>query len=190
MKAKKDKRVLSKAAKKRELAGSKAGAAASVGNDWWQKRAKHGRDAMFTDPKLLLEELEGYIKWVENNPLIEIDYRGMKRVEIPRKRPVTLIGFCLYLGVTSSWWRQFKDSETYNANPDFSTVFKFVEDHVHNQQYEGAAAGFFNANIIARSLGLVDRADVTSDNKALPSPTINVMAPGTPFSKSEEDIKD
>ena len=52
-------------------------------------------------------------------------------------------------------------------------------------KYEGAAVGAFNANIIARDLGLTDRKDLTSsDGTMIPKPTILVSD-----EKTAEELK-
>jgi hypothetical protein len=52
-------------------------------------------------------------------------------------------------------------------NKDFSEVIHAIEEIIRTQKFEGAAVGAFNANIIARDLGMVDKKDVTSDGKPL-----------------------
>jgi hypothetical protein len=48
-------------------------------------------------------------------------------------------------------------------NKDFSKVLTHVREVIYNQKFTGAAAGFLNPNIIARDLGLVDKAKVEHD---------------------------
>lgn len=182
------KRKISKAARARELNGSKKGAELNKGNEWWKTRATHGREAIFKDASLLVEEYNAYVKWNIEHPLLEEDYVSGKKVIRNRYRPLTLKMFCIHLGVASSWWRNFKSTDTYEKG-DFKSVMESIEDSIYSQQFEGASAGFLNANIIARSLGLVDRADVTSGDKPLPTPTINIIQ-GPKFSGSEDEIKE
>ena len=40
---------------------------------------------------------------------------------------------------------------------DFLTIISYIEETCYSQKFEGAAADFFNSNIIARDLGLVDK---------------------------------
>jgi len=46
---------------------------------------------------------------------------------------------------------------------DFLTVITRIEEIIYEQKFTGSASGFFNANIIARDLGLADKKEV--DNK-------------------------
>lgn len=145
--------------------------AAPVGNQFWKLRSKHGQDKLFGSPKLLWEAACEYFEWCDQNPLIEIDYKGNKvtPVEIPKLRVYTLHGLCLYLDVNTAYFRQFKQR---NQNKDFATIISKIEETIYNQKFTGAAAGFLNPNIIARDLGLADKQDVK--HEGIPEPVFNV----------------
>ena len=66
--------------------------AAPKGNQFWKLRSKHGRDKLFTTPELLWEAACEYFEWIDENPLIQIDYRGKDadKVELPHTRPYTI----------------------------------------------------------------------------------------------------
>lgn len=130
---------------------------APTGNQFWKLRSKHGRDKLFETPKLLLDAACEYFEWCENNPLIEVDYRGkdMERVELPKMRAFTMHGLCSYLDCNTAYFRTFK-AQLQEKDKDFNTVITRIEEIVYNQKFTGAAAGFLNANIIARDLGLRD----------------------------------
>jgi len=134
---------------------------APIGNQFWKLRSKHGRDKLFATPELMLEAAYEYFQWCDNNPWIKNDVvkggeqAGMK-LAIETERPYTLTGLCLYLGCSSSYFRVFK-SELEEDPQDFLTVITRIEEVIETQQFEGAAVGAFNANIIARKLGLSDK---------------------------------
>lgn len=132
---------------------------APSGNQFWKLRSKHGRDKLFETPQLMWEAACEYFEWCENNPLIEVDFKGKdaKRVEMPKMRAFTLIGLCIYLDCSSSYFRAFKIT---TSNKDFLTVITHIEEVIYNQKFTGAAAGFLNPNIIARDLGLIDKSAV------------------------------
>ncbi|MGV2452450.1 UNVERIFIED_CONTAM: DNA-packaging protein [Ralstonia mannitolilytica] len=134
---------------------------APKGNQFWKLRAKHGRDTLFESPELLWDAATEYFEWCDNNPLIEIDFKGKDadRVELPKMRPYTLHGLCLYLDCSTSYFREFKNSERKNKK-DFMSVITRIEETIYNQKFTGAASGFLNPNIIARDLGLVDKKEV------------------------------
>lgn len=134
--------------------------AAPKGNEFWKLRSKHGREKIFKSPELLWEAACEYFQWCEDNPLIEIDFKGKDatKVEIPRMRPFTMQGLCQYLGVNTGYFRDFKKGLT-AEDKDFSLIVTRIEETIYNQKFTGAAAGFLNPNIIARDLGLSDKQD-------------------------------
>lgn len=134
---------------------------APKGNQFWKLRAKHGRDILFESPELLWDAATEYFEWCDNNPLIEIDFKGKDadRVELPKMRPYTLHGLCLYLDCSTSYFREFKNSDRKNKK-DYMSVITRIEETIYNQKFTGAASGFLNPNIIARDLGLVDKKEV------------------------------
>lgn len=139
--------------------------AAPEGNQFWKLRSKHGRDKLFETPELLWEAACEYFEWVEANPLIEIDFKTVDKVleeiRLPKMRPFTMHGLCLYLDCGTAYFRQFKDTK----KEGFSTVIEKIEETIYNQKFEGASAGFLNANIIARDLGLADKQDINGNFK-------------------------
>ena len=141
---------------------------APKGNEFWKQRAKHGRDKLFKTPQLLLEAATEYFQWCIDNPLMEsqlVKYRDeYEMAEIPKMRPYTLSGLCIYLDCNQVYFNQFenglKDKGKENwteEDKDFSKVVTRIREIIYTQKYEGAASGFLNPNIIARDLGLVDK---------------------------------
>lgn len=135
--------------------------AAPEGNQFWKLRSKHGRDKLFESPELLWEAAQEYFEWCEENPLIEIDFKGKDadRVELPKMRAFTWDGLELYLDIYSL--RDYKTNPEYK---DFSQVITRVEKIIRDQKFTGAAAGFLNPNIIARDLGLTDKIDQKNEH--------------------------
>jgi hypothetical protein len=132
--------------------------AAPKENQFWKLRSKHGRDKLFETPELLWEAACEYFEWCDENPLMEVDFKGKDadRVEIPKMRPFTLQGLCLYLDCNTAYLRTFK-SQSKGKHEDFNAVITKIEEVIYNQKFTGAAAGFLNPNIIARDLGLADK---------------------------------
>lgn len=131
-------------------------------NQLWKLRSKHGRDKLFATPELLWEAACEYFKWCDDNPWIKKeaiksgDLAGTT-MDIPTQRPYTLTGFCLYCNASEEWWRNFKRA----GCSDFLGVISEIESVIETQQFEGASVGAFNANIIARKLGLSDKQELT-----------------------------
>ena len=136
--------------------------AAPKGNKFWQIRTQHGRKKLFSSPAILWEEAVKYFTWCDENPFIEHKPMSVSNgngqgsnielIEVPIKRPYTWEGLEIFLDISSL--REYKTNENYN---DFSQVIKQIEKTIYTNKYSGAASGFFNANIIARDLGLVDK---------------------------------
>lgn len=132
---------------------------APKGNNFWELRSKHGRDLLFASPELLREAAVEYFEWCTKHPLIEIDFRGslLKRIRIPKMRAFTMHGLCSYIDCNTNYFRTFKAQQP--SNEGFNMVILWIEETVYNQKFTGAAAGFLNANIISRDLGLADKVD-------------------------------
>lgn len=133
---------------------------APEGNSFWNLRSKHGRDTLFGSPEAMWEAACEYFEWCEDNPLIEVDWVGKDavRVEKPKMRAFTYQGLCGYLDCNTDYFRQFKSKLTEDQQ-GFSWVITRIDDVIYNQKFTGAAAGFLNANIISRDLGLTDKTE-------------------------------
>lgn len=146
--------------------------AAPVGNEFWKLRSKHGRDKLFESPELLWQAACEYFQWCENNPFTKSeaktvnigDYQSQIEIaKIPMMRPFTIQGLSSYLDCNTQYLAQFEASlkEKNDAlSKDFTLVITRIREAIYNQKFSGAASGFFNANIIARDLGLADKKDV------------------------------
>jgi len=118
-------------------------------------KRKVGRPLQFETAEQLWDACVDYFEWVEETPLIETKLAQSggvpTKVEVPLPRAMTLAGLCLHIGVTDETWRNYRDRK------DFFGVTERVDAMVYTQKLEGAAANLFNANIIARDLGLRDK---------------------------------
>ncbi len=132
--------------------------AAPLGNEFWKLRSQHGRDKLFKTPELLWEAACEYFEWCLNHPwtqseTIVSDDKGVTAKDKPTARPFTLTAFAFYVNASVEWWRGFKKED----HKDFLGVIADIESVIYTQKFEGAAVGAYNANIIARDLGLVDK---------------------------------
>lgn len=127
------------------------------GNQLWKLRTQHGREKLFSDPNALWESACEYFQWCDDNPLIQNDFKGRDadEVEIKYKRAYTWQGLCFFLRIDS--FREYKTNPNY---AEFSPIIKEIDKIMYEQKFSGAAAGLFNASIIARDLKLVDRSFV------------------------------
>ena len=140
---------------------------APKGNQYWELRKKHGRNRRFGSAQELWETACEYFKWCDNHPLMKAEaVRGGALsgtiIEVPINRPYTLQGLCAFSGVNTKYFNDLKDDLKDKPNQDFSEVITQIEQIIYCNKFEGAVAGFFNANIIARDLGLTDKKDLTT----------------------------
>ena len=131
---------------------------APKGNQFWKVRSSHGAKPKFANGEDLWNACTEYFEWIEENPIQEeklFAYQGdVTRDVIFKMRAMTISGLCLFLDVDQSTWEEWRKRE------DLSRVCKQVDTIIYNQKFQGAAADMFNANIIARDLGLTDRQQV------------------------------
>lgn len=132
--------------------------AAPKENQFWKQRSKHGRNKLFDSPDMLWEQASEYFEWCDNNPWYKNeavkagDHFG-ENVRCPIQRPYSINGLCVFLDC---------DIETFNnytKKKDFFGVCNKIREIIYTQQYEGAAVGAFNANIVARKINLKEESD-------------------------------
>lgn len=134
------------------------------GNQLWKIRAKHGRDKLFATPELMWEAACDYFKWCDENPWyknepIKSGDMAGETMKVATQRPYTMQGLCVFLDCSASYFRSFK-STLQEKDKDFLTIINKIEEFVYNQKFEGASVGAFNANIIARDLGLTEKKEI------------------------------
>lgn len=141
--------------------------AAPKNNQYWKTRSKHGRDAIFTDPKVLLAAAYEYFEWNSKNPwarneAIKSGENTGKIIKVPVERPLTIEGLTGFFGTTKKYLNNFEKRLDQN-DEDFLPVIHHIREVITRHQTEGAIVGAFNANIISRLLGLVDKSAVDID---------------------------
>ena len=170
--------------------------AAPKGNKFWMLRSKHGRDKLFATPELLWEAACEYFQWCDENPwttrkaiqgkkIVTENQQQTQQEVTPTSRPYSLMGLCVYLGTCTSWWRSFRDDCTSKEDEDFLAVIARVEETIKTQQFEGACVGAFNANIIARTLGLADKQEVDHTTQGKPFKGFDFL----PYTPEAEKLK-
>lgn len=157
--------------------------AAPLGNQFWKLRSKHGRDKLFSDPEALWEAACEYFEWCGLNPWVKNeavksgDLAG-QLIQIPTERPFTISGLCIYLGVNTKYFNDFADytqDKDDDISKGFSEIITRIREATYTQKFEGAAVGAFNANIIARDLGLADKKDLTTAGEKLNALQVEVI---------------
>lgn len=140
---------------------------APEGNQFWKMRAKHGRDKIFTDPKVLLAACEEYFEyqsgraWYKQEAIKGGEFTG-QIVSVPTASPFAIEGLCIFLGVNTKYFNHFESNLDLRKelDKDFSNIITYVRDVIYTQKSEGATVGAYNASIVARQLGLADKQEV------------------------------
>jgi hypothetical protein len=116
---------------------------------------------IFETPEDLWSSACSYFEWCDENPWIKKDFiksgdMAGKIVDIEIQRPYTLEGMCNFLNISLQTFYNYESKEEYKTYFEIATRIRKI---IYNQKFEGAAVGAFNANIIARDLGLADKQD-------------------------------
>jgi hypothetical protein len=138
--------------------------AAPFNNKFWKLRSKHGRDKIFSSSEQFLKSAYEYFEQADKSPWYKNDairsgQNAGQLIEVPTPRPFTIQGLCIYLGITEQTFLNYEKNQEYK---DFFEVFTHVREIIENNQFEGATVGAYNANIIARKLGLSEKQDLKS----------------------------
>ena len=136
--------------------------AAPLNNQFWKLRSTHGRDLTFSTPEKLWESCCEYFEATDQRKWVKKDWVGKDAFEVKRETetPYTLTGLFVFLDIVKQTWANYREKE------GFVDVIARVEQIIYTQKFEGASVGAFNANIIARDLGLKEQSEVAvSDNR-------------------------
>lgn len=111
-------------------------------------------------PEKLIELFADYCKYTKDNPIKKQDFVGKDADEVQRKleKPLSWVGFECYLydqGIIGdlSSYEQNRDESYTNYLPIITRIKKYI----NHDQFTGATVGIYQQNIIARSLGLVEK---------------------------------
>lgn len=119
--------------------------------------AKGGRPRKFARPSLLLNAFQDYLEDRKQRTIrledLESGYIGNSGVNKTKTKvvhhPLSIADFCVFLGCSRQWWGNLPD--------EFNEVKGIISDYIFTYQLKGAETGAFNANIVARELGLADK---------------------------------
>ena len=143
--------------------------AAPEGNNYWNFRDKHGRSFKYT-PESLWEEAVKYFDWMservwnKKESIKSGDMAG-KTMDVPTSTPFSCDSFCLFADISGETFRNYQSNK--EEYKDFFEVATRIRKIIDSQQFEGATVGVYNPNIIARTLGLADKTDITTKGKGI-----------------------
>lgn len=131
-------------------------------------KAKLGRPPKYT-PGELLKQFEKYIADRQASPIVigkvtegQTGNNGTySETREPHPQLLSIGDFCVFLGTSRNWWNELGE--------DFLGVKDYIRTYIETFQLKGATAGIFNANIVARLLGLADKKEIqaTGDNMTI-----------------------
>lgn len=127
-------------------------------------------------PTELMQKAREYIEDTKARPIMQnaIHQRSGEIIQIPLQRPLTIEGLCNYIGITvktlHNWEKpqqEPKTDEERERNASYLQIIARIRQLIYEDKLTGAAVGIYNANIIARDLGLTDKREVetTGDKK-------------------------
>lgn len=126
-----------------------------------------GRKARYS-PEDLAEEFKKYIADLEANQIeVETNYRYQSDDNSRRQqrrtqkyaRPPKILDFVTrWLGMTHQWWYSLPHGK---RGADYEAVIERITQYCYDTKFDGAVVGLYNANIIARDLGLKENIAVS-----------------------------
>jgi hypothetical protein len=130
-------------------------------------------------PEKLWELFKDYVIYERDNPMHKVDYVGKEgRLEkTPLETPITFEGFENYLEdrdiINDLGHYSSNEGGAYTAYLPIITRIK-RNCFVHN--YKGASVGLFNANLIARKLGIKEGTDITSQGEKINEIKVTIVS--------------
>lgn len=149
----------------------------------WKLAVTVPRDEIFSAGAVLVGHARDFFNWCDANPRYKTEIIKHKMewdtVEVELKRPYTMSGVCMYLGVSQSYFRSTKSDlrerlETGTLSHEGAEVLaaiEWIEQIVFTDQIEGAATGQYNANLMSRLNGLADNVNSTN----VPDPILRIV---------------
>lgn len=141
---------------------------------------RRGRKAKLGTPEALLQNFLDYAAEVRGrNDWDGQDWVGKEGTEVTvRKRvPLTISGFCTFMGVGDSYLWELKKTVRVANDPFFTEVIAWVESTIRADQIEGSMCGYYPERLVARLNQLAEKTDVTSNGETVSAaPTIVVQS--------------
>ena len=148
-------------------------------------------DKNIKSPDILYSHFEKYREECKKSPKLEniYNYKADRTVPIEREIPLTWVGFENYLRrkkiITTLQDYEFNKDGRYK---EYITIVRAIKNEIYEDKYNGAVAGIFQHNIIARDLGLVDRKDMTTDDN--PIQALNIIVDKSETAKTLKSLRD
>ena len=113
-------------------------------------------------PKRLWDLFCEFVEHERNNPMMKREYVGKDGdpVDTALQVPITFEAFECWLadiGIISNLGDYAKNKD--NRYESYAPIITRIRNNCFAQNFKGAAVGLFNANIIAKKLGLAEKID-------------------------------
>jgi hypothetical protein len=132
-------------------------------------------------PEILWNLFAEFVEHESKNPMYKREYVGKdgKEVDTALQVPITFEAFECWLADNNI----INDLGDYSCNKDgrykdYTTIITRIRNNCFAQNFKGAAVGLFNANLIAKKLGLVDKVQNTIIEQPLFSDENDNAPPG------------
>lgn len=127
-----------------------------------------GKPKYIETPEKLWELFCEYVEHERNNPMNKVEYVGRdgNKVNTPLETPITFEGFECFL-----WDNGIVQHLGHYSNPknesyaDYLPIVTRIKQNCFVHNFKGASVGLFNANIIARKLGLVEKSETKNTHE-------------------------
>lgn len=119
-----------------------------------------GKHKYIESPEELWKLFEEYVMFEKKNPMFKTEYVGKegRPVTTALETPITFEGFECYLsekGIIEDLGDYAKNkSERYT---DYAPIITRIRKNCFVHNFKGASVGLFNANLIAKKLGLSEK---------------------------------
>ncbi len=118
----------------------------------WNPSNEWEGDRKYNSESEVWDAARSYFNWC-----VEHEIRG-------KPRAFTKRGLCVYMSITNDTWSNYKAI--------YPTVTSMVDDIIFEQKFTHAAVDIFNANLISKDLGMMDR-------------NVNINAPASSLNDDE-----
>lgn len=129
------------------------------GNELWKKVPYPGRPVAY-EPEALWAKFQEYmeynkgVSWAKDD-FIKSGPDAGKLVSIQIPNPPSIRAFCVFAGISEDTFRNYS-----KMGPEYLVVWHASRDIIQEIQISGAATNTFNANIVARWAGLIDKKEI------------------------------
>lgn len=138
---------------------SNEGGRFTKGNKLWKLCEFPGRPKLYT-PEALWIKFDEYmdhndtVSWPKAD-FIKSGPDAGKVITLEVQNPPSIRAFCVFAGISEDTFRNYSKS-----GAEYLAVWERARDIIQEIQISGAATNTFNANIVARWAGLIDKKEV------------------------------